>query len=325
METVTQRKNLNMLHKACLLVAFVSAASGSAFAQYGLGAGDNALTGTGTVVIERSPELMRMQVQLLATAPNMKEALAALKTRQESATAQVVALGAVKESIKVEPAALVETANDRNRQIQMMMRQRMQAGGTRKKAPAKTTEPVRLSTVLTADWTLKAKSHEELLTAVHDTQTKLKALDLAGAKEATKLSPEEQELAEEAEAEMAMYGNMGEEDPNKPRFVFLANISDADYEAALADAFKKATVHAERLAKAAGRKLGELNGVSVYDQMQSDDTSEIYNRYGTSAYNLLQRYRQQQTKSDELTAAGVSPGTVKLSVTLAAAYKLQEK
>lgn len=294
-----------------------------ATAQYSLH--DGALSGTGQITIERQPEMMRMHVQLLATAPNMKEALATLKKRQESATAQVVALGAAKESVKVEPAALVEAANDRNRQIQRMMMQRMQGGGARTKTPPKTTEPVRLSTRMTADWTLKAKSHEELLAAVHDIQQKLRSLDLAGAKEATKLTPEEQELAEEADAEMAMYSSDNGEDPNKPQFIFQAAISDADYDQALAEAFLKATSQAERLAKAATRKLGPLRSVHVQDQSQSDDASEIYNRYGMSTYNALTRLRQRSGADETNLAIGVAPGTVKLTVSVTAAYQLEEK
>jgi uncharacterized protein YggE len=312
-----------MLRSLCLAIAAGIVAAPSAYAQYGVA--DGALSGTGTVVIERTPELMRMQVQLLASAPNMKDALAALKKRQDSATAQAVALGAVKDSVKVEPAALVEGTNDRNRQIQMMMRQRMQAGGARRKPAAKTTEPVRLSTTFTAEWPLKAKSHDEMLAEVHDVQQKLRALDLAGAKEATALSAEEQELAEEAEAEVGMYGGDMNEDPNKPRFVFLATVADADYEKALAEAFKKATAQADRLARAAGRQLGELRSVSAYDQGQSYDDGEMYNRMGSSAYNMLQRLRQKQGNSDELTAAGITPGAVKLNVTLVASYKLREQ
>ncbi len=292
-------------------------------AQYSIN--DGALSGTGQVTIERQPEIMRMSVQLLSTAPSMKDALAALKTRQESATAQAVALGAAKDSIKVEPATLVEAANDRNLQMQRMMMQRMQGGGTRRKTPPKVTEPVRLSTNFTADWPLKAKSHEELLAAVHGIQQKLRALDLAGAKEATKLSPEEQELAEEAEAEMAMFGNDSGEEPGKPQFVFLATIADADYEKALAEAFQKATAQAERLARVTSRKLGPLESVSVVDQMQSDDGSEIYNRFGASAYSTLQRLRQRKEDADVVTAVGIAPGFVKLNVTLTAAFRLDEK
>jgi uncharacterized protein YggE len=304
------------------LAAAIVAVAFTAHAQYA--DTDGALSGTGTVAIERKPDLMRMQVQLLATSPTMKDALAALKKRQDAATAQVLALGAAKESIKAEPAALVEAGTDRNRQIQMMMRQRMQAGGARRKTPAKTTEPVRLSTTFTADWPLQAASHEEQLAAAHDLQQKLRALDLAGAKEASTLSPEEQELAEEAEAEMSMWGEAGE-DPNKPRFVFLATIGDADYDKALAEAFQKATTQAERLARAAGRQLGELRSINVFDQSQSYDDGDLYGRYGSSMYNMLQRFRQKQSGSDQLTAVGVSPAAVKLNVTVTASYRIRDK
>jgi uncharacterized protein YggE len=311
-----------MLRSLALAAAIVVSAS-TLHAQYA--DTDGALAGSGMVVIERAPDVMRMQVQLLATAPTIKDALTALKKRQDSATAQVLALGAAKNSVKAEPAAIAEPSGDRNRQIQMMMRQRMQAGGARRKTAAKTTEPVRLSTTFTADWPFKAASHDEQLAAAHDLQQKLRALDLSGAKEASTLSAEEQELAEEAETEFAVYGGEQGEDPSKPRFVFLATINEADYDKALAEAFQKATAQAERLARAAGRQLGELRSVSTFDQAQSYDDSDYYNRYGSSAYNLLQRFRQKQTDTSELTAAGVAPGAVKLTVTVTASYKLRDK
>src|SRR5262245_61103528 len=60
------------------------------------------ITGSGTVVIERDPEIMRLQVSLLATGKTMKDALAALRLRRDSTKQTVTTLGADVASIRTE-------------------------------------------------------------------------------------------------------------------------------------------------------------------------------------------------------------------------------
>ncbi|HLQ46135.1 MAG TPA: SIMPL domain-containing protein, partial [Planctomycetaceae bacterium] len=238
---------------------------------------------------------------------------------------QVIALGADKASVKVQPAQIVKATNDRQQQIQMMMRQRMQQGG-RKKEPAKKAEPIQVAATFTAEWKLSAKSHDELLTTTHQVQQKLKALDLAGTKDAKKLSPEEQEALEEAQSEFGGYEDPNAEQPGQPTFLFVAEIPSAELDKAHAEAFQKATAQAERLAKATGRQLGELQAVSSVEQADNDDAlmSGGYG-YQNADYRMLQLLQRQRQTSDAPVAMGIAPGKVKHTVTLTASYSLKAK
>ena len=55
-----------------------------------------------------------------------------------------------------------------------------------------------------------------------------------------------------------MHQGYGDENrpPGTPQFIFIAKITDADREKALADAFTKAKSQAARTAKAAGHSVG---------------------------------------------------------------------
>ena len=104
---------------------------------------------------------------------------------------------------------------------------------------------------LTAEWPLEAKSQEQLLLLAQGIEEKIKAADLSGSQEVQKLSPEEEELAEEAKQAMGRYG---EQPPplGQPTFLFVAVLSKQDRQKAMAEAFKKAAAEAADLAKAAG-------------------------------------------------------------------------
>ncbi len=118
--------------------------------------------------------------------------------------------------------------------------------------------------MLTATWPLAGDTTEKLLLAAEGWREKVKAAELAGGKEAPKLSPEEQEVAEEMAAQAASNGGNEEEPvkPGEPHFVFVARLSPQDRQTALAEAFTKAKAQAAELAKAAGAGFGAMTGLS---------------------------------------------------------------
>ena len=116
--------------------------------------------------------------------------------------------------------------------------------------------------LLSVQWPLKADNPEKLLLAADELREKIKAADLAGGNDAPKLSPEEQEVAEEMAAEQSRQSNEEATAPNEPRFVFVARLTAAERQKALAEAFAKARVQAAELAKAAGMELGSLASLS---------------------------------------------------------------
>ncbi len=149
--------------------------------------------------------------------------------------------------------------------------------------------------MLTAQWPLAGDTTEKLLLAAEALREKIKAAELTGGKEVPKLSPEEQEVAEETAAEMSR--NMGGDEetakPGEPRFLFVARISPQDRQTALSGAFAKAKAQAAELAKAAGAGLGPLTGLSgEAGGMGGYSPYSRYNSYNRGDYEFLQQIAQ---------------------------------
>lgn len=309
--------------------------SAPAHAQYG-GNESGVVSGNGVVTISRQPETMRVTVAIQGKGGTLKDALAAVKTRTEAAKKQVVTLGANKDTIKVESPKINTQQAD---QQQAMMQRRMQAmmmqqmnktkkAGKKDKEAAKPAEPVLVATMFTAEWKLDAKTPEDLLIAVHGLQEKIKAADLAGMKDADKLTPEQEEMLEEMEqAQQFNYNGNETPKPGEPIFIFVSRIPEAEREKAIAEAFQKAKTQASKLAKAAGTELGSLKSLS--SNSKSGNTNN-YNQYNSRAWQAMQMAGLGQSEDDEADgnsteALGAEPGPVKFLVTVTAAFDLGHK
>jgi uncharacterized protein YggE len=282
------------------------------------------VSGTGMVTVERPAQRMRMHIELGASAPTLKAALAALKDRREAAQSQVESLGADKKSIKFTDPMLSSDTSDRRRQMEQMIRSKLAGRRKGAAAPALPTSHA-VSTTLSADWPLTAGAAEQVLLAVHDVQTKVEAADLAGLKEKKALSPEEQELAEES---INIHQNYGDEarPPGTPQFIFIAKISDADREKALADAFAKAKSQAARTAKAAGAQLGGL--LRVADNASAAmgfDESSYFGGGGYDPYTMarMQRQGMMAFSPAEDEAVSMQPGQVPARIVITAVFELK--
>ncbi len=283
---------------------------------------EGAVAGTGTAVLKRPPELLRMHIELTAKGKDLKEALARLKECREAARLQLTTLGAAKDSVEFGELALVNEKTDRQRQMEMMVRERVRGGGGKK--PGKPApEPVVVSATLRADWPLKAADPEELMLTAHALQEKIKAADLAGLKEAKPLTPQEEELAEE----MAVLGQMRPDMMNEPKrgepsFLFVARVPEAEYAKLLAEAFQQARTEAGRLAQAAGAALGPLRQLSHAPQAASGpDYSYAYEAYGYGYPSRMRAAADAETRPNE--AVGLQPGKVTLRLTITASFALQ--
>jgi hypothetical protein len=207
------------------------------------------VTGKATVVIEREPATMRLQVTVLGAGKTAKDALDALRTRADKTKHHVLALGADPASIVVGSAVLHALPDPYPTIMTRLLR-----------APAKDAArgAVRVEATFTADWPLPRKPREEVLAAVHALQQELLALDLSGAAEARKLTPAEEKALTDAGVET---GAFSEEGLGEPAFEFRAELPAELLARARAEAFRRATANARLLAAAAGRELGELRGV----------------------------------------------------------------
>jgi uncharacterized protein YggE len=284
------------------------------------------VSGTGAVAISRPSEVMRMQIALLAKGGTLKDAMASLKARSDAARTRLVELGAVKDSITIGPAQISEQRNDRNRQIEMMMASRLKRGG-KSAAKSKVTPPVIVSAQLTAEWRLTGKTGDELLLAVHPLQEKIKGADIGGTKEAEKLSPEQEELLEEAESSGFNFSSGDEPKPGEPTFLFVARISDDERDKATAQAYEKARLQAARLAKAAGAELGALRTLQNAGFSGGDEYDFGWSSYSSSSYAYramqLARSRQSTDEDDDTEAVGVAPGEIKYKVTIMASFDIK--
>jgi hypothetical protein len=211
------------------------------------------VSATGSAEVKRPAEILRVQVELLAKGKDLREALAKLKDRRESARKQLAALGATAEAIEIGEPTAGGDMSDRQQQMERMMG-RLREG--RAAAKPKTAVPVVVSATLKADLPLKAADPDALLIAAAALQEKIKAADLGGLKDAEKPSPQEAEVLEEMG--VAGEGNPSQPKRGEPAFLFVAHIPAADRDRATADAFGRAKTEAARLAKAAGAGLGGL-------------------------------------------------------------------
>lgn len=275
---------------------------------------------SGVVDIKHAAELLRVQVELTGKGKDLKEALAKLNEKKDLAVAQLVNLGAAKGDVVLSDPNTLTERNDRQRQMEMMMM--MRRGGAKKPdAKNKQPDPVVVSATLKADLKLKAGSPEELLLSGHTLQEKVKAADLGGSKENEKLSPKDEELAEEMQEMNRVMAESGEPRRGEPTFQYVYKIPKADYDKALKDAFTKASAQAGLLARAAGVELGSLHSLqSMASATPNDPYAEYYSRMGRTMT------REEDTgNTDTMEAVGSNPVKVSLKVVLNAAFQIKQK
>jgi uncharacterized protein YggE len=277
------------------------------------------VNGLGTARLERAPQLLRMQVQILSKGSDIREALTRLKARRTAAQAILESMGADKKSIQFGEMAVDAAMSDRQRQMEMMIRQQLPGRGKTADSPKR--RPVTVSVQLIAEWPLKSDDLEELLIAAHELEQKVKDADVAGAKEAQKLSPEEEELAEEAAELMNPYGGTEEPPPGTPVFLYVMQVSDEERASLLKEAYQKASAQAGELAAAAGAKIGPLR--------QLDGSGDEAAGYGSNPYSdyynsMAYQQMQAQTSKAANEAIGVKPGKIAYQVSVTASFKLMQ-
>lgn len=257
------------------------------YAMLGQGPAMETVSGMGNVTIKPQPSALRMHIELVAKGKDLPEALAKLKDRREAAAAQLETLKANKGSITFGSPGLSQIQDAQRRQLEALIRQRMRSG---KRVPKglKAPKSVTVAMKLSAEWPLQADGPEGLLLAAQQIIEKVKAADLAGVGQAEKLSPEEEELADEI---TEPFGGMDEEkvEPGEPFFLYVARISDQQRDRAMAEAFAKAKLQAQQLARAAGIRLGPLTGLTGQGGGSSEVMASQFGGFGYARQQYLQR------------------------------------
>lgn len=289
---------------------------------YGQSTQDGQVSAAGTAEIKHAAEFLRVQVELSGKGKDMKEALAKLKDKKELAIAQLTNLGVAKADVSIADPSVVSERNDRQRQIEMMMMQRR--GGVKKPdAKNKQPDPIVVSAVLKADVPLKAGSPEELLQAGHTLQAKIKAADLGGTKETEKLSPQDEELAEEMQEMNRMMAEGGEVRRGEASFVYVYKVTPTEHDKALKEAFAKASAQASRLAAAAGVELGALH--SLQGNLVPGTADYMAEYYGRMNRMMREGDGDQQDKEDKTEAVGMNPVKVNLRVSVSVSFAIKPK
>ena len=264
---------------------------------------DGAVTGSARVAIKRQPQLMRMQLTLSADGKDIVEAVAKLKEAHAACGKKLAELGAAEKSVEF---GAIQVGGDTQEGRQQYFQRSRQRSVKSEKKPQMAT----VFYTAKAEWALKAGTPEELLIGAYTLAEKIKAA-APGKKDAKALTPEEQEILEEAQGM-----NQGAANPADPVFQYICKISEEDRAAALADAFRQATADAARMAKAAGSELGHLrrvNGIMSSGSGENDDR-EMY---------IRQMNPMAATPAITGEATASVPGEVELRVTVTASYDLK--
>jgi hypothetical protein len=211
------------------------------------------------VVIERLPEILRVEVLLLAGGKDYRDALARLNARCARAREWLVKLGASEGGIALSDPAIIR-ARPKLRPISAppndglapvddpSPRAAPPPDGGARQVPATVSERLRV------DLPLKATGPDDLLIVAEELQRRIKEADLAGIKE---LGEDAQQL------EIPGCGACGAGvEPGAPSFLFVSRIGAQDRANSLALAFGRARSEARRLAHATGCELGGLRSLS---------------------------------------------------------------
>ena len=245
------------------------------FPQSTADASSPTISATGTSTIKCLPSTIRMIVPILAKGKTIDDALKSLETERKTVFEKVLKIGFVEENLKVENFSFDQSQENKRRQMERMVAQRM--GQARMKKTI-TTESVAIRCMLFAEWPMTGNTIEDIFKESHTLKQKVLAANLISKPEG--LSPEEEELEEEMGAMPMNYSSGEEESSNEPRFIFVAKISNEEGEKAYAEAFEQAQKQGDILAKAAGYKLGtpkQINGNITKSQGLSDPYSSRYN------------------------------------------------
>ncbi|HEX4143519.1 MAG TPA: SIMPL domain-containing protein [Pirellulales bacterium] len=295
-------------------------------AQNGLASeGEGSVAGTGTEVIKRTPDILRMQLEISAKAKTLGVAIKKLEAHRDAALNQLTKMASDKESTRAGEIQLNSSTSPQQQQMELMIRQRLrQAGKPVKKDGEK---PITVSCTLTAEWKLKGKTAVELLLEAQAIEDNVRGADLAEG-DSEEQSVEEEELAEEIEEQVMNFNDEAQQKPGEPTFIFVCKISPEDRTKATAAAFAKARRQAEELSSAAGAELGALQSVSrsltpnnLGFGMNMNASYRVLRNQG-----FIQSYSVQLESGEDdagAEALGAQPSEVILPINVTAAFQLK--
>ena len=219
-----------------------------------------AISASGTSTIKRLPDTIRVIIPLQAKGKTIDEAFANLKTEQQTALEKIQKIGAKQENIKFESFSIDQSQKDKQRQIEMMIAQRMPTPTSTPRQTAAVALPTTLKCMLLAEWPITGTAAEDILKESYELKQQIDAADFSPQK--NELTPEEEELEEEMEA-MDYRRSYDSESGNEPQFLFVSGVTEKESQKAYSEAFEQAQKQGEFLAQAIGFKRGTLMQLSA--------------------------------------------------------------
>lgn len=274
----------------------------------------------GSATLERMPEIVRLKIDIPASAPDIREALVKLKAKQESAVKKLKDMGAAEAAISFEgPRMGVDQAEAMRKRMSMMHGRSNPMEDEEEKKPAN----VNVTIELQAEWPVKAEDSETLLVFAHELQEKIKAADLAGLKD-EQLSEEEEEKLAEARSQFGGYDPSEQAAPGEPLIMYVCTITQQDNDKLLAEAFAKAKAEATRLATVAGAQLDSLSSIGS-SFMDRGDHYAMRSMYSNPMmYQIMQRMQTYMTPERmEKEAIGAEPKKIVHRMSVMVTYRLK--
>lgn len=163
-----------------------------------------------------------------------------------------------------------------------------------------------------------------MLLLARDLSGRIEAQDLSGRKDMEKLSEAEQEMLEEVEQSVPSYYDPEQAQRGKPVLLYVARLTDKEQASALQQAYARAKADAERLAEAAGRKLGALRRLHTGSANPYDQYGDIVRAYASAGrYQMMQILAEAQADDPQAKEAfGTEPGPIKYRVAVSVSFVL---
>jgi len=231
----------------------------------------------GVASVERKPERMRMQFTISVYGRGAREALVALRAKQELLRGELTKIGASADSIRFEQATFVVMDQQRRRELEQYGELRRTS---RIPQPRPTTRPVAPTVVAAArvvcDWPLKGETTDDIFVEAAEYQNAATKLKLSSPSIRPGMTDEEREAAEErgSGVEEQMAGLF----VSPPDYAYVARIPENERLKATAQACEKARQDAERLAKAMNTQIGSLQNASYSSSGTAADYIRPYRR-----------------------------------------------
>jgi len=154
-----------------------------------LEAEEGTVTESGTAILEKQPDLLRMQIKIFAQDRTLRRALERLKLRLKKVQEEIAKVETKTSLIQVGEAEIASSKTDQQRQMERMIAQQLKQRGEDAKGEKKLKRPIQVAATVTVEWPLKAKSIEELLVESHLLKEQIEKIEFNNADELEQFTP----------------------------------------------------------------------------------------------------------------------------------------